>query len=61
MTDIEKEQIGNTLSEMKLMQKRLGQLISDVQHYVDRDRIKEKMKEFEGALDAAWLDVSSGK
>ena len=61
MTDIEKEQIGNTLSEMKLMQKRLGQLISDVQHYVDRDRIKENMKEFEDALDAAWLDVSSGK
>lgn len=61
MTDIEREQIGNALSEMKLMQKRLGQLINDVQHYVDRDRIKENMKEFEDALDAAWLDVSNGK
>lgn len=58
MTDIEREQIGNALSEMKLMQKRLGQLINDVQHYVDLDRIKVKhdrqksIKEFENWLDA---------
>lgn len=41
MTDIEKEQIGNVLSEMKIIKKRLGQLIGDIQHYVDREELSQ--------------------
>ena len=41
MTDIEKEQIGNVLSEMKKIKKRLGQLIGDIQHYVDREHFSQ--------------------